>query len=66
MPARSSRKRSRTNGDDGSSVGLASSPMASSPPAFNIAHGGDDDDDIEEDVEIEDDLDEMDEAAEDD
>ncbi|KAM0335847.1 hypothetical protein ACHAQA_000897 [Verticillium albo-atrum] len=66
MPARSSRKRSRTNGDDGSSVARGSSPMASSPPAFNIAHGGDDDDDIEEDVEIEDDLDEMDEAAEDD
>jgi DNA replication licensing factor MCM2 len=40
--------------------------MPSSPPAFNIAHGGDDDDDIEEEVEIQDDLDDMDEMAEDD
>ncbi|KAI1494154.1 MCM-domain-containing protein [Biscogniauxia mediterranea] len=63
-PARANRKRSRTGGD-GSSV-AASSPMPSSPPAFNIAHGGDDDDDIEEDVEIQDDIDELDEMAEDD
>jgi DNA replication licensing factor MCM2 len=40
--------------------------MPSSPPAFNIAHGGDDDDDIEEDAEVQDDLDELDEMAEDD
>ncbi|KAI0389173.1 MCM-domain-containing protein [Xylariaceae sp. FL0594] len=64
-PPRTSRKRSRAGGD-GSSV-LASSPMPSSPPAFNIAHGGDDDDDdIEEDVEVPDDLDDLDEMAEDD
>ncbi|KAF7563203.1 hypothetical protein G7046_g906 [Stylonectria norvegica] len=66
---RSSRKRSRVGGDDGaSSVGLGSSPMPSSPPAeFNIAHGGDDDeDDIEEEAHVEDDLDDLDEMAEDD
>ncbi|KAI0470652.1 MCM-domain-containing protein [Xylariaceae sp. FL0804] len=64
-PARSSRKRSRTGGD-GSSV-AASSPMPSSPPAFNISHGGDEDDDIEEEAEIQDDdLDDLDEMAEDD
>jgi DNA replication licensing factor MCM2 len=40
--------------------------MPSSPPAFNIAHGEDDDDDIEEEVEIQDDLDDLDEMAEDD
>jgi DNA replication licensing factor MCM2 len=65
-PARASRKRSRTGGDDGaSSIGAASSPMASSPPAFNIAHGGDDDDEIEEEAEIQDDIDDLDEMAED-
>ncbi|KAH7121950.1 MCM2/3/5 family-domain-containing protein [Dactylonectria estremocensis] len=65
---RSSRKRSRGGGDDGaSSVGLGSSPMPSSPPAeFNIAHGGDDDDDIEEEAQVQDDLDDLDEMAEDD
>ncbi|KAI1331695.1 MCM-domain-containing protein [Xylariaceae sp. FL0255] len=62
---RGNRKRSRTNGDASSSV-AASSPMPSSPPGFNIAHGGDDDDDIEEEPEIQDDLDELDEMAEDD
>ncbi|KAI5860875.1 MCM-domain-containing protein [Durotheca rogersii] len=63
---RSSRKRSRTGGDASSPV-AASSPMPSSPPAFNIAHGGDDDDDdIEEEAEIQDDLEELDEMAEDD
>ncbi|KAI0155369.1 MCM-domain-containing protein [Hypoxylon sp. FL1284] len=61
---RSNRKRSRTGGD-GSSV-ATSSPMPSSPPAFNIAHGGDDDDDIEEEAEVQDDLDDLDEMAEDD
>lgn len=64
-PARSSRKRSRTGGDASSSV-AASSPMPSSPPAFNIAHGGDDDDEIEDETEIQDDLEELDEMAEDD
>ncbi|TPX13351.1 uncharacterized protein E0L32_006324 [Thyridium curvatum] len=68
-PARASRKRSRGAIDDAtSSVGAASSPpgIASSPPAFDIAHGRDDDDDIEEDIEIQDDIDELDEMAEDD
>ncbi|KAI1306143.1 MCM-domain-containing protein [Xylaria venustula] len=65
-PPRSSRKRSRTGGDASSSV-AASSPMPSSPPAFNISHGGDDDDDeIEEEPEIQDDLEDLDEMAEDD
>ncbi|RYO82020.1 hypothetical protein DL764_009673 [Monosporascus ibericus] len=62
---RSSRKRARTGGDASSPM-AASSPMPSSPPAFNIAHGGDDDDDIEEEAEIQDDIDELDEMAEDD
>ncbi|OLN81138.1 DNA replication licensing factor mcm2 [Colletotrichum chlorophyti] len=39
--------------------------MPSSPPAPFIAHGGDDDDDIEDEPEIADDLDDMDEMAED-
>ncbi|KAI1820443.1 MCM-domain-containing protein [Xylaria intraflava] len=65
-PARSSRKRSRTGGDASSSV-AASSPMPSSPPAFNISHGGDDDDDdIEDEPEIQDELEDIDEMAEDD
>ncbi|KAK0635903.1 MCM2/3/5 family-domain-containing protein [Bombardia bombarda] len=66
-PGRASRKRSRTGGD-GSSIAAASSPMMpSSPPAFPIAHGGDDDEDIEEEeVELQDDLDDLDEMAEDD
>ncbi|RYP14711.1 hypothetical protein DL765_006181 [Monosporascus sp. GIB2] len=62
---RTSRKRARTGGDASSPI-AASSPMPSSPPAFNIAHGGDDDDDIEEEAEIQDDIDELDEMAEDD
>ena len=68
-PGRSNRKRSRTGGDDGtSSVGAgASSPlMPSSPPAFPTAHGAEDDDDIEEEAELQDDLDDIDEMAEDD
>ncbi|KAK0726966.1 MCM2/3/5 family-domain-containing protein [Lasiosphaeria miniovina] len=67
-PGRANRKRARTNGDDAtSSVAAASSPMMpSSPPAFPIAHGGDEDDEIEEDVELQDDLDDLDELAEDD
>ncbi|KAK3942269.1 DNA replication licensing factor mcm2 [Diplogelasinospora grovesii] len=67
MAPRANRKRSRTNGDDGGSSVAASSPMMpSSPPAFNIAHGGDEEDDIEEEAEVQDDLDDMDEMAEDD
>ncbi|KAK4104498.1 MCM-domain-containing protein [Parathielavia hyrcaniae] len=66
-PSRAGRKRARTNGEDGaSSVGASSPIMPSSPPAFNIAHGGDDEDDIEEEVEIQDDIDDLDEMAEDD
>ena len=65
---RGNRKRSRTNGE-GSSV-APSSPiaMASSPPAFDVAHGVDDEDDdmVDDEPEIQDDLDEMDELAEDD
>ncbi|KAK9791649.1 putative DNA replication licensing factor MCM2 [Seiridium cardinale] len=61
---RGNRKRARTGGDASSSV-AASSPMPSSPPAFNIAHGGDEEDDIEEEAEIQDDIDELDEMAED-
>lgn len=53
--------------DGASSPVLGSSPMASSPPAFDIAHGHDDNDDIEEEVEIQDDdIDDIDEMAEDD
>ncbi|KFH41497.1 DNA replication licensing factor-like protein [Hapsidospora chrysogenum ATCC 11550] len=65
-PARSNRKRSRTtDGDGASSVGLGSSPMPSSPPMAPIAHGGDDDDDIEDEAEIQDDIDDVDEMVED-
>lgn len=39
--------------------------MPSSPPAPFMAHGGDDDEDIEDEAEIQDDLDELDEMAED-
>ncbi|OAQ60255.1 DNA replication licensing factor mcm2 [Pochonia chlamydosporia 170] len=65
---RSSRKRSRTGGDDAtSSVGPGSSPMPSSPPApFNIEHGVEDDDEVEEEAEIQDDIDDLDEMADDD
>ncbi|KAF6819519.1 MCM2/3/5 family protein [Colletotrichum sojae] len=67
IPTRSSRKRSRTNGDDGtSSIAPGSSPMPSSPPAPFVGPGGEDDDDIDEEAEIQDDLDDMDEMAEDD
>lgn len=65
--ASSNRKRARP--DDGtSSIAAASSPMPSSPPAFHMAHGADDeaDEDIEEDVEIQDDIDDLEEMAEDD
>jgi DNA replication licensing factor MCM2 len=56
------RKRSR----EPESENHASSPMGdirSSPPAYPIQHGGDDDDDIEDDVEL--DIDDADEMAED-
>lgn len=63
--SRNRRKRSREPDDDVSGVG-ASSPagdIRSSPPAYPIQHGGDDDDDIEEDVAL--DIDDVDEMAED-
>ncbi|KAK8096463.1 minichromosome maintenance protein 2 [Apiospora kogelbergensis] len=62
---RANRKRARTAADVSSPM-AASSPMPSSPPAFPIAHGGDDDEDMEDEPEIQDDLDELDELAEDD
>ncbi|RDA95604.1 hypothetical protein CP533_1154 [Ophiocordyceps camponoti-saundersi (nom. inval.)] len=64
LPPRSNLKRTR---DDGPSpAGLGSSPMPSSPPApFNMAHGADDDDEIEEEAEIQDDIDDVDEMADD-
>ncbi|PNY25268.1 DNA helicase [Tolypocladium capitatum] len=63
---RSSRKRSRTGGDDArSSVAPGSSPMPSSPPA-PLMHGVDDDDEVEEEAEIQDDIDDIDEMADDD
>lgn len=66
--ASGSRKRARSGaGDDGNSIAAASSPpIPSSPPAFNMAHGADDNDDIEEDAEIQDDIEDLDEMAEDD
>ncbi|PFH56460.1 hypothetical protein XA68_16474 [Ophiocordyceps unilateralis] len=67
LPPRSGLKRSRGIGDDGPSpADLGSSPMPSSPPApLTMTHGADDEDDIEEDAEIQDDIDEVDERAED-
>ena len=64
---RSGRKRSREPEDDNAGFG-ASSPagdIRSSPPAYPIQHGGDDDDDVEEDVELALDIDDADEMAED-
>ncbi|KAH6690314.1 DNA replication licensing factor mcm2 [Plectosphaerella plurivora] len=61
---RAGRKRARTNDEDGSSV-AAASPMPSSPPGFEVAHGNDDDDDIEEAPEIQDDIDDLEEMADD-
>jgi len=63
---RTGRKRSREPEDDLPSGFGASSPagdMRSSPPAYPIQHGGDDDDDIEDDVAL--DIDDADEMAED-
>lgn len=62
-------KRSREQDDDLPSGLGASSPagdLRSSPPAYPIQHGGDDDDDIpEDDVELALDIDDADEMAED-
>ncbi|RFU74400.1 dna replication licensing factor mcm2 [Trichoderma arundinaceum] len=65
---RSGRKRPRSDGDDVSTPGaLSSSPLPSSPPdPFNIAHGVDEDEDIEEEAEIHDSIDDIDEMADDD
>ena len=64
---RSGRKRSREPDDDTSGIG-ASSPAAgflpSSPPAL-IQHGGDDNDDLEDEAELVGDIDDADEMAED-
>ena len=66
---RNRRKRSREPDDNLPSGPGASSPaddMRSSPPAaYRIQHGGDDDDDIEDDAEIPLDIDDVDEMAED-
>ncbi|TDZ35168.1 DNA replication licensing factor mcm2 [Colletotrichum spinosum] len=68
-PTRSNRKRTRPDGEDGtSSIAPASSPLPSSPPAPFVSYGVDDDeedDDVKEEPEIQDDLDDLDEAAED-
>lgn len=64
---RNRRKRSREPEDSPSGLG-ADSPagdIRSSPPAYPIQHGGDDDDDIEDDVELGLDIDDVDEMAED-
>lgn len=62
-------KRTREQDDDSSVLG-ASSPavglIPSSPPAFPVAHGGDDEDeDVEDDLEMAEDIDDIDEMAED-
>ena len=65
---RNRRKRSREPDEDASSAMGASSPagdIRSSPPAYPIQHGGDDEDDMEDDVEIAADIDDADEMAED-
>ena len=61
----------RSNEDMGSSAGPGSSPMPSSPPApFDVAHGADDDEGDDEgmegEAEIQDDIDDIDEMADDD
>ncbi|KAL7899926.1 DNA replication licensing factor mcm2 [Trichoderma sp. SZMC 28014] len=65
---RSGRKRSRPDGDDATTPGaLSSSPLPSSPPGpLNFAHGVEEDEDIEEEAEIQDDIDDIDEMADDD
>jgi DNA replication licensing factor MCM2 len=65
---RNRRKRSREPDDNLPAGPGASSPagdIRSSPPAYPIQHGGDDDDDIEDDVELALDIDDADEMAED-
>ena len=65
---RNRRKRSREPEDDLPTGPGASSPagdIRSSPPAYPIQHGGDDDEDIEDDVELALDIDDADEMAED-
>ena len=65
---RNGRKRSREPDDDLPAGPGASSPagdIRSSPPAYAIQHGGDDDDDIEDEVELALDIDDADEMAED-
>ncbi|KAI9735771.1 MAG: MCM DNA helicase complex subunit [Claussenomyces sp. TS43310] len=71
LTQRSNRKRSREPDENVSSLALAaSSPAAgipSSPPAFAMNHGGDDDDvdDLEDDADLIPDIDDADEMAED-
>ena len=66
---RNHRKRSREPEDDDFPSGTgASSPagdVRSSPPAYPIQHGGDDDDDVEDEVELALDIDDADEMVED-
>ncbi|PHH59040.1 hypothetical protein CDD81_3845 [Ophiocordyceps australis] len=65
---RDKRKRLRNGADDAaSSVGPDSSQMPSSPPGpFNVAHGADEEEDMEAEAEIQDDIDDIDEMADDD
>ncbi|KAH8808031.1 MCM2/3/5 family-domain-containing protein [Xylogone sp. PMI_703] len=68
-PAVRNLKRTREQDDDASALG-ASSPAAglipSSPPAFPMAHGGDDEEeDVDDEPEVADDIDDLDEMAED-
>jgi DNA replication licensing factor MCM2 len=56
-------KRSREEEGDTPGASSPAGDIRSSPPAYPIQHGGDDDDDIEEDVEL--DIDDADEMAED-
>jgi len=60
---RNRRKRSREPEDETPGASSPAGDFRSSPPAYPIQHGGDDDDDIEEDVEL--DIDDVDEMAED-
>ncbi|KAK3363860.1 hypothetical protein B0T25DRAFT_627855 [Lasiosphaeria hispida] len=63
-PGQANRKRSRAGGEDATPSVAASSPLASSPPAFAMAHGGDDEDDIEDEALIQDDIGDIDKTAE--
>ncbi|PMD44960.1 putative DNA replication licensing factor mcm2 [Hyaloscypha variabilis F] len=62
---RNRRKRSREPEDDNAGASSPAGDIRSSPPAYPIQHGGDDDDDVEEDVELALDIDDADEMAED-